>query len=116
MYSFPNWFFFTYICTLPVAVSWYKVKRPSVFLLLFTFSATVGLAGGGGAFFDESAFAAWLEVGGLFCEKPQRPTNMAPASKSSDFLACIILLLIFVERKVNLWKDSQKNKLINGLS
>src|SRR5204863_9129854 len=99
MYSLPSWFFFTYICTLPFAVSWYKVKRPSIFLLVFTLSATVGLAGGGGDFFVVSGFVAVWVLVGLFCEKLQIPTNITTASKSSDFFACIILLLIFLENE-----------------
>jgi hypothetical membrane protein len=65
------------------------VKSPSDFLLLFTFSATVGLGGVGAAFFVVSGFAAVLV--GVVCEKPQTHPNIPAAIKSSAFFACIIL-------------------------
>jgi hypothetical protein len=36
---------------------------------------------------------------GVFCEKPQIPINIPAASKSNDFFACIMFVLIFLENE-----------------
>jgi hypothetical protein len=72
------------------------VNNPSIFLLVFTLSATVGFGGVGGAFFVVSGFVAWL-FAGLFCAKLNKHINIPLASKSKVLFACIIFVLIFLK-------------------
>ena len=85
-------------------------KKTIRFFTAFHFVCHVGLAGGGGAFFVVSGFAAGLAAG-LFCEKLQMPANIQLQQKQRLFCLYHIIINFFGKRKINFWKDLQKNKL-----